>query len=118
MPGRVRRGPSVREGSGQIPATAVADPWPLVVRVAGGRVNHLARPRVTRAGRPTGWLDLACGGSCLAGALDNDLRESECARCAERAGRDRDPERWRIAAAERRAQLAAARGQHPLPFAV
>ncbi|MHC3392381.1 hypothetical protein ACLQ2E_23385 [Streptomyces lavendulocolor] len=99
-------------------ATAMADPWPLVVRVTGGRINHLARPRVTRAGRPTGWLDLACGGSCLASAMDNDLREAECARCAERAGRDRDPERWRTAAAERRAQQAADRGQHPLPFAV
>ncbi|MFE9424320.1 hypothetical protein ACFYNO_15280 [Kitasatospora sp. NPDC006697] len=112
------RAEPVRGTGRETPAAAAVDPWPLVVRVTGGRLDHRARPRLTRAGRPTGWLDLACGGSCLARVMDNALRKAECARCAERAGRDRDPERWRTAAAERRAQMAAGRGQHPLPFPV
>ncbi|GAA4885562.1 hypothetical protein [Kitasatospora terrestris] len=94
------------------------DPWPLVVRVTGGRVNHLARWRMTRTGRATLWLDLACGGSCLADALDNGLREAVCSRCMARAEQDRNPGERRAAAAKRRARRVADHGQHPLPFPI
>lgn len=102
----------------KLPPTSVPDPWPLVVRLTGGRLDHRARRRLTKAGRPTPWVDLACGGSCLASALDNVLREVECTGCGRRAEQDRHPDDERAAAAERHAQRAADHGQYPLPFLI
>lgn len=87
------------------------DPWPLQVRVHGGRINHLARMRTATQSI---FLELACGATALVHDLDNDLRDSVCRRCRERADRDRDPAGALAAAAEQRARQKIAQGQHPL----
>ncbi|WP_154080482.1 hypothetical protein [Streptomyces mobaraensis] len=83
--------------------------WPLVVRVAGGRLDHYGRLRDDRQR-----LELACGRSTDARDLDNRLAGTPCKKCMQAVRHD-----LYDAAVQRREQREAAwsqRGQDPLAF--
>ncbi|WP_158835162.1 hypothetical protein [Streptomyces sp. NRRL S-350] len=66
-----------------VDAPPTDDQWPLVLRVAWGRLDHRGRTKERGVG-----VILACGSSALWGDLDNSLSGKPCSRCAQRIERD------------------------------